>query len=46
MKKCPECAELVKKEARICRYCGYEFYKTPLSQEEEIEKYNHENEEI
>jgi hypothetical protein len=44
MMKCPECAELVKKEARVCRFCGYEFYKKPLSQEEEIEKYNHEGE--
>ncbi len=25
IKKCPRCAESVKKEARICRYCGYEF---------------------
>lgn len=25
MKQCPECAELVRGEARKCRFCGYEF---------------------
>jgi hypothetical protein len=25
MKKCPHCAEIVKKEAKVCRYCNREF---------------------
>lgn len=26
IKKCPDCAEFVKKEAKTCRYCGSEFH--------------------
>jgi hypothetical protein len=24
-KKCPRCAEIVKEQARVCRFCGHEF---------------------
>jgi Uncharacterised protein family UPF0547 len=26
MKRCPECAEYVQHQARVCRFCGYEFW--------------------
>ena len=25
IRKCPACAELVQREAKVCRYCGHEF---------------------
>jgi hypothetical protein len=40
MKKCPECAEIIKEEARVCRFCGYEFYKPDLSEDNPYTKNN------
>jgi len=34
MKKCPKCAELVKPEAKVCRFCNYEFKNVPGQPEE------------
>jgi uncharacterized membrane protein YhaH (DUF805 family)/ribosomal protein L32 len=39
MKKCPHCAEIVKREVRICPHCGYEFYPKPKTIEEEINEF-------
>ena len=32
-KKCPACAERIKLEARVCRYCGHEFTSREVEQQ-------------
>lgn len=37
-KKCPMCAEYIKLEARICRYCGHEFSEEDVKRQIEETK--------
>jgi hypothetical protein len=30
-KRCPDCAEFVRAEARVCKHCGYRFAPAPLN---------------
>ena len=42
-KKCPQCAETVKAEAKICRYCNHEFAETPAEIEATASSHIEEN---
>lgn len=40
MKKCPDCAEYVQGEARVCRFCGYKFAAVDMEAEASEGRYD------
>jgi phosphatidylserine decarboxylase len=41
-KKCPQCAETIKYEARVCKHCGYEYNEQEIERElDDRRKYLH-----
>jgi hypothetical protein len=36
LQECPDCAEMVKTKARVCRYCGYRFKPPPPAFDEAL----------
>ncbi|WP_251980302.1 zinc ribbon domain-containing protein [Salinibacter ruber] len=46
-KKCPDCAEYIKLEARVCKHCGHEFSKKEVERQiEEVKrKFDEKNQE-
>ena len=39
LKKCPKCAEQVKAEAEICRFCSFQFPSSPQEENLKIEEH-------